>query len=140
MAEIPDRINIDKKDRELFNELDQEEMLKFKGGKRTRKEQFLFAMALGFKSDVSQPLESKEGWFNTRDLQLEDEALLNAIALHKTQIVEILSNKTEIYKIAEEYAHAGIRLLCDKIKSTQFGSFDKLLEKELHDLFVDMKI
>lgn len=139
MSEIPDRIYIEKKDRKLFNKLDQEEMLKFKGGRRTRKEQFLFAMAIGFKNDISYPLEAKEGLFNTRDLQPEDEALIDAIALYKSKSAEILSNKAEVYKIAEEYAHAGIKLLCDKVKSTPFGSFDKHLEKELHEMFNKIK-
>jgi dnd system-associated protein 4 len=138
MSEIPDRIYIDKNDRELFNKLDQEDMLKFKGGRRTRKEQFFFAMALGFKNDITYPLEIKEGWFLTKDLQPEDDALLNAIAIYKTGSVEILSNKAEVYKIAEEYAHAGIRILCDKIKSTPFGSFGKILEKELHEIHKNM--
>jgi len=134
MQDIPDRIFIDKKDRDLFNKLDQEDMLKFKGGRRTRKEQFLFAMAIGFKNDICYPLETKEGWFNTRDLQPEDEALINAIAVHKAGSVEILSHRAEVYKIAEEYAHGGIKILCDKIKSTALGTFDKMLEKELHEI------
>jgi len=139
MPKVPDRIYIDKNDRELYNNLDKEEMLKFKGGRRTRKEQFLFALSIGFKYDISHPLETKEGWFNTRDLQPGDDALLNAIAIYKIGSVEILSNKAEVYKIAEEYAHAGIRLLCDKINSTPWGSFDKILEKELYDIHKNIK-
>lgn len=140
MSEIPIRINIDKKDRDLFNELDREDMLKYKGGKRTRKEQFFFALACGFKNDVSQTLDAKEGWFNTRDLQPKDEALLNAIAMHKTKSVDIVSDKAAVFRIAEEYAHAGIKIVCGKINSTQYGSFDKLLEKDLYGILEKMKV
>jgi len=133
MQDSPDRIYIDKKDKDLFNKLDQEDMLKFKG-RRTRKEQFLFAMAIGFKNDICHPLETKKGWFNTRDLQPEDEALINAIAIHKARSVEILSQRAEVYRIAEEYAHGGIKILCNKIKSTPLGTFDKMLEKELYEI------
>jgi len=137
MPKIPDRINIDRKDKELYNEgLDPINWLKFRerGGKRTRKEQFLFAMAVGFKNRVRRPLETKEGFFLIKDLQPEDEALLNALAMFEKG-VEILSNKEEVFKIAEEYAHAGIKILVDEIKSSPFGSVDKKFEKELFDLF-----
>lgn len=134
MQDIPDRIYVDKKDRNLFNKLDQEDMLKFKGGGRTRKEQFLFAMAIGFKNDICYALETKEALFNARDLQPEDEALINAIAINKAGSVEILSQRAEVYRIVEEYAHGGIKILCYKIKSTPLGTFDKMLEKELHEI------
>jgi hypothetical protein len=140
MPEIPDRLYIDKKDRELYNKLDQEEMLRFKGGGRTRKEQFFFALAFGFKNKIKYPLESKEGWFNTRDLQPEDETLLNAVAIYEAKSVDILSNKAEVYRIAEEYAHAGIKFLCNKIESTPFGTFEKQFEKELHDIYKNFNI
>ena len=43
----------DKKDEDLYEKLNSEEMLKHKGGPRTRKEQFLTAMAIGFKNKRS---------------------------------------------------------------------------------------
>lgn len=140
MAKIPDRINIDKNDREIYNSLDQEEILKFKGGRRTRREQFIFSLAVGFNNNVKSEIENKEGWFNSRELQPEDYAILDAIALYDTGTVDILAKKDLVFKIAEEYAHTGIRLLSNKIKNTPFGSFDKILEKELDDLFNKIKI
>lgn len=134
---IPDRINIDKKDRKLYDDkLDNEELLRFsgRGGRRTRKEQFLFALAFGFRNKVKRPLESKEGFFLIKDLHPEDEALLNAVALYDTGNPEVLSDRKEVFKIAEEYAHAGIKLLVDKIESLEFGSFDKVLEMELKEM------
>ncbi len=135
MLEIPDRIYIDKKDRILYDKLDHEEILRFKGGNRTRKEQFLFSMAIGFKNNIDQPLKNKDGFVLIKNLQPEDEALLNSIAINKTNSVDILTDKSEVFKIAEEYAHAGIRLLFDKIESAPLGSFDKQLEKELHEIY-----
>lgn len=142
MPEVPDRIYIDKKDRDLYQKLNEEEITTFKdkGGRRTRKEQFLFALSIGFKNGVKRKLETKEGFFLVKDLHPEDEALLNTIAVYDSNSVEILSNKGEVYKIVEEYAHAGIRLLCEKIKSTTHGSFDKHLEKELHDIYSKLKL
>jgi len=135
MSDVPDRLNIDKKDRDLYNKLDQEEILRFKGGKRTRKEQFLLALSFGLKNNVSKPLNAKEGWFLTKDLNEEDKAILNSIALYNTKSVEVLNRKSEVFKIAEEYAHAGIRLLFDLMNSVQFGSFNKRLELDVINNF-----
>ena len=135
MPEIPDRINIDTGDWGLYNNLDQEEMMRHKGGGRTRKEQFLVAMAIGFKNNVRRPLKTKRDFFLTKDLRSEDETLLNAVAVHATDSVEVLSDREEVFKIAEEYAHAGIRLLVDRMDSLSHGSFEKQFEKELYEIY-----
>ncbi|MFW9875325.1 MAG: hypothetical protein ACFFG0_19635 [Candidatus Thorarchaeota archaeon] len=125
---MQDRLHIEKDDRKHYEELDKEDF--FKG--KTRKEQFLFAMAVGFKHDMQIRLGSKDGLFNTRDLRLEDEALLNAVAIWKTKSIQCLENKDEMYRIAEEYAKGGIKILVDKIRGVEFGSFWKKLELELY--------
>jgi len=142
MSGVPDRINIDKKDRELYNKLDQEEILrhKDKGGRRTRKEQFLIAMAIGFRNKIRRPLESKEGWFLIKDLKSEDEALIDSISVYSTHSVDVLSNREEVFRIVEEYAHAGIRLLVDKIFSISHGSFEKQFENELNNMYSEMRL
>jgi hypothetical protein len=134
MAKIPDRINIDKSDREIYNSLDQEEILKSKGGRRTRREQFIFSLAVGFNNKIKNEIENKEGWFNARELQPEDYAILNGVALFDSGSIDILAKKDLVFKTAEEYAHAGVRLLNNKIKNIPYGSFDKILEKELDEL------
>lgn len=141
MPQIPDRLHIDKEDRKLYDELDKENMLKFKdkGGRRTRKEQFIFSMVIGYKNKIKRPLDTKDGFFNTRDMRLEDEAIIDAIAINDNKSVDVLANREEVFQIAEEYAHAGIRLLYDRIKSTQLGgSFDKQFEKELIDIYKEL--
>ena len=135
MPEIPDRINIDKKDRDLYNKLDNEVMLKSKGGARTRKEQFLTAMAIGFKNKVRRPLDSKDGFVLLKDLHSDDMALINSISIYETESVEVLSDIGKVFNIAEEFAHGGIRLLVDKIDSISHGSFEKQFEKEICDLY-----
>lgn len=140
MAQIQDRIYMDKKDKELYDKLDDESMLKHKGGNRTRKEQFLFAMAVGFEKGVRRELEKRKELFNLKDLKLEDEALINAIAINETKSISIISQKNEVYKIAEEYAHGGIKLLVDEIQSCEFGSFEKLYEKKLKEIIIKLDI
>lgn len=134
MSNIQDRIYIDKNDRELYNKLEDDI---FKG--KTRKEEFLLAMAIGFKNRIRRPLNSKEGFFLIKDLRPEDEALINALAVFENGF-EILSNKEEVFKIAEEYAHAGIKVLADEIRQSSFGSFYKKFEKELFELFEKIEL
>lgn len=133
MAEIPDRLYIDKKDVNLYKEC---EIFKDK----SNREQLLFAMAIGFKNSVKHPLERKEGFVRTEYLKPEDFALLNAVAMYDAKTPEILANKEEVFKIAEEYAHAGIKLLYEKIKSLQYGSFYKQFEKELFEIYNELGV
>lgn len=123
-----DRLEIAKGQREyLYDKIEI-----FKG--KSRKEQFLFAMAYGFKNNEKKVLKTKEGFFLIKDLRQEDEALINALAVYDTDSLEILTNKEKVYEIAEQYANAGILMLSDKIDSIQFGSFDNIFEKELRDI------
>jgi len=132
---IPDRFYIDKSDRKLYEKIEEEEM--FKG--KNRKDEFLFAMAIGFKNKVKPSLKTpKDGFFLTKDLKPEDEALINAMAVWESNSVDVLSNKEEVFKIAEEYAHGGARILHDSIGSTQFGSFSKQFEKMLHEIYEEL--
>ena len=142
MPIIPDRINIEKQDRELYKNLDSEEFLKFKdsGGERTRKEQFLLAMAIGFKNNTRIGLNNKDGFFLIKDLLPKDEALINAIAINDHNDVGILDNLSDVYKIAEEYAHAGIRILIGKIESIEFGKFEKIFEQEIYEKYNKYRI
>lgn len=132
MTSVPDRLNIDPKDRELYEKISEEVPL-FQ--EKNRKEQFLFAVAFGFSNGMRVPLKSRDGFFLRKDLKMEDEALINAVALHDEDDVGILSDKGSVYRIAEEYAHAGIKLLTEKIASVEFGTFWKQFEKHMHEAY-----
>ena len=125
------------KKRKFREKLENEDLFKNK----SRKEHFLYAMAIGFKNNVRLPFESRDGLFRTTDLRPEDESLIKALALISTDNnFEILSNKDEMYTIAEEYAHGGIRIIIDKIESTPFGSYELHCEKDLFDTFNALNI
>ena len=133
MAAIPDRVYIDKEDRALYEKVENANVLEFK--KKGRKEQFLLAMAIGFENKVRSHLGARDGLFLIKDLRTQDDALMNAIAVYETNSPDVLSDKEEVFKIAEEYAHAGIKLLVDKIETTEFTSFHRQFEKELHETY-----
>jgi len=131
MANLPDRLYIDKADRVLYdNDIINNEILYGK----TRKDQFLFTMAIGFKNKVKRSLESREGFFLAKDLHTKDEALIDIVAVYDNGSVDLLHKREDVYRIAEEYAHAGIRLLYDEVSSGQPGSYFKKLELELTKL------
>ena len=128
---IPDRLYIDRADRDLY---DDETLKSEVFGRRENRDQFVFAMSLGFKHGVRRPLNTRDGFFLAQNLRLEDEALIDAVAIHETGSAEVLTDREAVFRIAEEYAHAGIRLLHDEATSGQPGSFFKRLELDLSGL------
>jgi hypothetical protein len=130
----PDRLYIDSNDRALYDELSEE--IFNSSDLKERKNQFFFAMALGFRSKIRQPFNSKEqgGFFRSEYLQPRDSAILDAIAIYTTNNVDVITNREMVFNIAEEYAHAGIRLLYDDVKSGQPGSYFKKLELDIKSM------
>ena len=131
MTRIPDRLSIDKADRELY---DHDTIASEVLAGRTRKEQFLFAMAIGFRNRVRRALNTREGFFLAKDMHPGDEALIDAVAIYENDSAEVLADRELVFRIAEEYARGGIRLLYDTVTSGQPGSFYKKLEAQLFGL------
>jgi len=140
MNNIPDRLYIDKKDRPRYDKLDEIDMLKFKdrGGIRTRREQFLIALSVGFKNKHRRKIESREGFVLYKDLHPEDESIIKAIAIYEKGDENILSDPKSVYTISEEYAHSGIIILNEIINSSSYGSFEKRIEKDLFELYKNL--
>jgi hypothetical protein len=126
---IPDRLSIDKKDKVLYEKLKAEAIFN-----KENKDLFIMAMTYGYKNKVRTALETKEGYVRTEYLKPEDWALINSLAIG-TRSVEILSKPEDICQLAEQYAHAGIKILAAKLDSTSFGSFEKQFEKELLEMY-----
>ena len=136
MSSNPDRLYIELSDRELYKKVTEDSGL-FQD--KDSKDQFLFAMAVGVSNQLRIPLKKRDGFFLVTRLRTEDEALIDAVALSEEDNVDILADKSHVYKIAEEYAHAGIKILLDKIESIEFGSFWKQFEKDLIETHEEVK-
>ncbi|ODV49939.1 hypothetical protein C7960_1612 [Methanohalophilus euhalobius] len=131
---IIDRIFVEKDQKEkLYSEIDILE-------EKSRKEQFFMAMSVGFKNGVRRKLIKKDGMFLLKNLQPEDETILNSIAISETDSVEVIADKEKVYAIAEEYANAGIQILYDKVNSVQLGTLEKHLESEIAELYRQLDI
>jgi len=133
MASTIDRLYVDEiGDKKIYDMLKNDEPF-FKNNS-SNKELFLFAMALGFKNQKRLPLGKRLGYFLEKDLKYEDHVLLNAIAISETQTLDVLTDKEKIFKIAEEFAHGGLKILSKEIGPGQFGSFSKNFELKLDQL------
>lgn len=141
MNSIPDRLYIDKKDRPRYDKLNEIDIFRFKdkGGTRTRREQFLIALSYGFKNKLRTKIVNRDGFVLYKDLHPEDNSLIKSIAIYEKGDENILSNLKSVYAIAEEYAHAGIILLCKLIESESHGTFERKIEKELFELYKNLK-
>lgn len=133
----PDRLYIDKNDRYIYTKkLKNEEMFKAK----ENLDLFLFAMLLGYKNNSRVPIANKDGWTRTEYIKPEARALIDSVALSTSDSPDILSNRVEVFKIAEEFAHGGLKILIDKINNTQHGTFWKQYEKELFEMYSDLDL
>ena len=130
MSIIPDRLYVDASDRESYDALEKDWIFR----DRSKKEQFLLAVAIGARHGVSKALEKRAEFFHASNLRPVDEALLDTVAVMSTDSVDILSDKKEVYKIAEEFARGGIQILKDEMGGAQ-GSSDKRFELSLRELY-----
>lgn len=103
-----------------------------------RKDQFLLALATGFKNKEKKPIRNRHILFKTKYFKENDEALLNAITLYETGDVSKLTDKAEVYRIAEQYANAGIEILKQE-DDIKHGNYLKKFEKNVIDSYNELK-
>ena len=128
-----DRLYIAKEDRERYTRLRDEF-----GEDSNWKELFMLAAGTGCRVGERQPFEKRDEFFHVRDLKDRDWALLNALALHAEDDADVTLETDEVFSIAEEYAHAGIRILADMVESSPLEGFQKHLEKRLDDVYEEL--
>ena len=113
---------------EILNEMAQVERI----------DQFLVAMAFGYNLGSKTPLKG------TRSLILESSItekhldLLNIVAIADTDNVKIISNRKQVFKIAEQYANTGIKYMQNIEKSSQFGESSDKFEEIVNSVYEDL--
>ncbi len=96
---------------------------------------FMMTMALGFKRKSRVPLKKgKDGLSRLVDFKDYNITLIKSLALKETKDVNVLLNDEEIYKIAEEYANGGIKIIKNFVIGEDPGSYIKKLCTELLEI------
>jgi hypothetical protein len=132
LSEGPDRLYIEKKDRERFYDriLSKDSPLGRHNGFKNN-DIFLIAMCIGYREKCKEELEKREGYFLEKDLSTEEKCLIYALAVNEENNLEVLLNKKRIYDIAEQYAKGGISLLFNMIFGPSYGTFEKRFEANI---------
>lgn len=127
---MTDRVYVSIEDREKYERLKKE--VSFLNDKDA-KDLFLFAFVYGVRYNTKKLLTRKDGYFRTEYLKDEDKTLLKTIAIFQESF-EILNDMDKVLELAETFAHAGIDIIINEIKSKSIGSFEKKLELTLLEM------
>ena len=93
-------------------------------------------MLIGFKNGLKNEIKDRDpsGFFRTETLNDKEKSLIKTIAIADQNDLLVLKDKKKVYRIAEEYAAGGIKILKDKVFSSDYADFTKRFEKELSDI------
>lgn len=131
-----DRIYIEKEDKEKYDRLQETNF--FQG--KTNSQLFLFAICYALKNGGGKhPIKNRLGYFRLESTREEEIMLLKTLAMYDSGNVDILTDDKQLYSIAEEYANFGIKILSETYESTQFGSFYKIIEKDINELLSEIE-
>ena len=127
---VPDRLYIEEKDREECYDL----LRKQKAFEdKENLDMFMTAMIIGYSNKSRLPIKKRENFILTKYLSEDQLYVIYAIAIDETGDLSILLDKKETYKIAEEYANSGVRMLKDMVMGEDPGSFVQKLEAIIFD-------
>lgn len=97
------------------------------------------AVALGFRTGTRKKITPpREDYDEIVNFTPEQKSIIKAIAVAEEDI-EILSDATKVYCIADEYAVTGIKILDSMVNSTEFD-FSKKLDSILVEEYDKQKM
>lgn len=102
----PRDLSYSKRHAEVYEKLKNDELSPFYGS--TYKDIFLFAMAYGFRHNLSDPLEYPQANIPLSVFSDEEKWLIRAVAIEKTGKLETLSDEKRVYEVAEKYANGAL--------------------------------
>ena len=103
-----------------------------------RTDQFVVAMALGYNLGSKTPLNGAKSLILESSITKENLALLNIVAIADTGDVKVISDKKQVFKIAEQYANTGIKYMQNIEKSSQFGESSDKFEEIVNSTYEDL--
>lgn len=103
-----------------------------------RMDQFVVAMALGYNLGSKTPLSGSKSLILESSISDDNLALLNIVAIADTGDVKIISDKKQVFKIAEQYANTGIKYMQNIEKSSQFRESSDKFEEIVNSTYEDL--
>lgn len=142
-SKVIDRIYINKE--EYLEFMDYSYIFGLNNHNIDRKDQILFAIALGYKMGRPTPVpkKGKKDIVLTKYFKEEDMALLYAVAYDTTKDINIISESVEklnkVYELAEGYANTGLSFLKSFEENCSYENHLKKFEKKINDYINELK-
>ena len=131
-----DRIYIDKARQKEIRGIKDSGYLNFDN----QKDVFMFALSMGVDCYNGDVLESaKDGFFNDRDLNEADKAMIYALIAPELAKLEDITNKDQVFKMAEGMANKGFSLILDEMKDKSPEVYMLLMLNKANELFGEAK-
>ncbi len=136
MEKQPDRIYIDKARQEDIRGIKGKGYLEFDN----QKDVFLYAMAMGMDCYSGGELTgTKDGFFNDRDLNESDKAIMYALIQPELDKIEDITDTELVYRKAEGMADKGFSIILDEMKDTNIEVFLLQMLKKANELYDEAK-
>lgn len=127
-----DRIYIDKTRQKEIRGIKDAGYLNFDN----QKDVFMFALAMGVDCYNGGELENgKDGFFNDRDLNEADKALIYSLILPELSALEDITNREQVLKKAEGMADKGFSIILDEMKDKSPEVYMLLMLNKANELF-----
>ena len=127
----PDRLYIERESRNIIKQIRSANLLNVSNV--STKEIFIWAMSLGFKAPLK--LESRDGLFLEKDLNISDKTLFYTCYSAFHDGLNDFADKSKIYDFVEECANRGFRIINDYFKCGSIETIDRRLLLELNRLY-----
>lgn len=135
-TDAPRELAIDSDYHNLYNDLKDGKILpELKGYEMAYL--FVIALSYGFYFNKFEPIKQGKVKRSISRSFIDREFgwLVKAVAISKSKEgVDLIPDKAEIYRIAENYANGGIKILEKIIKKSKPGEFELFMEKEINKL------
>ena len=130
--EKQDRINIDKSRQESIRGIKGKGYLEFDN----QKDVFMLAMAIGMDCYSGGELTGpKDGFFNDRDFNEADKALMYALIQPELDKIEDITDRDLVFRKAEGMADKGFSIILDDMKDTNVEVFMLQMLNKTNELF-----
>lgn len=137
-----DRLSISKKvDKEIIPSIDNNKLLGLDKSASERIDLFLFAMALGIKSDIKKELDQKVGVIRAESMKPFHMSMIFSVLvddLRNRNEIEKIGDQDEAFTVAQEYANAGfeeIQNMLGKNEETLMWQIINILDEKYDELF-----